>query len=117
MPQAPTRGELEKVIHDKIRILLEERDGDIPAIWGAASLNGALGLSSLDLAIVVAELESALGVDPFSKIVSITSVRSVDDLVGAYLKAYLPQPKPTERDEDLLEAAERARARRVRRGP
>ena len=109
-------AELENVIHEKIRMLLEERGGDVPAIHGADTLNGALGLSSLDLAIVVAELESALGVDPFSKIVSITSVRSVDDLVEAYLKAYLPQTKPEEQDEDLLEAARRARGRRARRG-
>ena len=117
MLQAPTCGELENVIHEKIRMLLEERGAEAPVVHGAASLNGALGLSSLDLAIVVAELESALGVDPFSKIVSITSVRTVDDLVGAYLKAYLPQRKPTESDEDLLEAARRARGRRARRGP
>ena len=59
--------------------------------------------------------KSALGVDPFSKIVSITSVRSVDDLVEAYLKAYLPQ-QPEDQDEDLLEAARRARGRRARQG-
>ncbi len=115
MVKGPTRAELEGVICEKIRMLLEERGGDIPAIRGADTLNGALGLSSLDLAIVVAELESALGVDPFSRIVSITSVRSVDDLVEAYLKAYLPQ-KPVEEDEDLLEAARRARSRRARQG-
>jgi acyl carrier protein len=115
--QAPTRRELENIIHEKIRVLLEERGGDVPAIHGADGLNGVLGLSSLDLAIVVGELESALGVDPFSKIVSITSIRSVDDLVGAYLKAYLPQTKPTENDENLLEAARRGRGRRTRRGP
>jgi acyl carrier protein len=117
MLKAPTRGELENVVHEKIRMLLEERGSDVPAIHGADSLNGGLGLSSLDLALVVAELESALGVDPFSKIVSITSIRSVDDLVGAYLRAYLPQTKPMEKDEDLLEAARRARGRRARRGP
>jgi acyl carrier protein len=117
MLKAPTRGELEIVIHEKIRMLLEERGDDVPVIHGADSLNGALGLSSLDLAIVVAELESALGVDPFSKLVSITSIRSVDDLVGAYLEAYLPQTKPPEKDEDLLEAARRAHGRRARRGP
>jgi acyl carrier protein len=111
----PTRAELESVIHKKIRMLLEERGGDIPAIHGAATLNGALGLSSLDLAILVAELESALGVDPFSRIVSITSVRSVDDVVEAYLKAYLPQ-RPEEEDKDLLEAARRASGRRARQG-
>jgi acyl carrier protein len=117
MQQAPTRGELETVIREKIRMLLEERGDDVPAIHGADSLNGALGLSSLDLAIVVAELESELGVDPFSKIVSITSIRSVDDLVGAYLEVYLPHTKPTREDEDLQQAAGRARDRRARRGP
>jgi hypothetical protein len=115
--QGPTRAELEKVIHGKIRMLLEERGSEIPAIHGIDTLNGALGLSSLDLAILVAELESALSVDPFSKIVSITSVRSVDDLVEAYLKAYLPQTKSEKEDEDLLEAARRARGRRARHGP
>jgi acyl carrier protein len=116
MSQGPSRAELENVIHEKIRVLLEERGGEVPAIQGANSLNGALGLSSLDLAIVVAELESALGVDPFSKIISITSVRSVDDLVEAYRKAYLPQLQPAREDADLLEAARRAQGRRARRG-
>ena len=114
MLEGPSRGELESVIREKIRMLLEERGSDIPSIHGADTLNGALGLGSLDLAIVVAELESALGVDPFSKIVSITSVRSVDDLVEAYLKAYLPQNP--EEDEDLLGAVRRARGRRARQG-
>ena len=58
MLQAPIRGELENVIHEKVRMLLEERGAEAPAVHGAASSNGALGLSSLDLAIVVAELES-----------------------------------------------------------
>jgi acyl carrier protein len=97
-------------------MLLEERGGDLPTIHGSSSLNGALGLSSLDLAIVVAELESTLGVDPFSKLVSITSVRSVDDLVDAYHKAYLPHTAPMEEDERLQEAARRARGRRARQG-
>jgi acyl carrier protein len=117
MSRTPTRAELEDVIHEKIRTLLEERGGEVPAIRGAVSLNGALGLSSLDLAIVVAELEAALGVDPFSRLVSITSIRSVDDLVGAYLKAYSPQTTPAEKDEDLLVAARRAQGRRARRAP
>ena len=114
MSKGPARGELESVIREKIRMLLEERGDDIPAIHGADTLNGALGLGSLDLAIVVAELESALGVDPFSKIVSITSVRTVDDLVEAYLKAY--QPQTPEENDDLLEAAGRAQGRRARQG-
>jgi len=114
MANAPGRTELEAVIREKIRAVLEERGGAVPAIRGADTLNGALGFSSLDLAIVVAELESTLGVDPFLRIVPITSVRTVEDLVEAYLKAYLPL-KP-EADDGLAEAARRARLRRARQG-
>jgi acyl carrier protein len=114
MANGPTRAELEAVIYEKIRMLLQERGGAIPAIRGADTLNGALGLSSLDLAIVVAELEAALGIDPFSRIVPITSVRSVDNLVDAYVQAYLPQEPRA--DGDLVEAARRARERRARQG-
>lgn len=114
--KGPTRAELESIVHKQIRVLLEERGSDPVAIHGADTLNGVLGLSSIDLAIVVAELESALGVDPFSKIISITSVRSVDDLVEAYLKACLPQTKPEEEDKGLMEAGRRARDRRARHG-
>jgi acyl carrier protein len=114
--KGPTRAELESIVHKQIRGLLEERGGAPVAIHGADTLNGVLGLSSIDLAIVVAELESALGLDPFSKIVSITSVRSVDDLVEAYVKACLPQTKPEEEDKGLMEAERRARGRRARHG-
>ena len=114
--KGPTRAELESIVHKQIRVLLEERGSDPVAIHGADTLNGVLGLSSIDLAIVVAELEFALGVDPFSKIISITSVRSVDDLVEAYLKACLPQTKPEEEDKGLMEAGRRARGRRARHG-
>lgn len=116
MLKAPTRAQLENVVHEKIRTTLEERGNDVHVIHGTDSLNGALGLSSLDLATIVAELESALGVDPFSRIVSITSVRSVDDLVGAYCEAYSPQTKPAAAAEDLIAAARRAQSRRARRG-
>ena len=56
-------------------------------------LNATLGLTSLDLAFLVAELEAELGVDPFAKLVSITSVRSVGDLVRAYQQAFFPELK------------------------
>ena len=68
------------------------------AFAGADKLNATLGLSSLDLAFLVAELEVELGVDPFAKLVSITSVRSVDDLVQAYRSAVLGDSKPRAND-------------------
>jgi acyl carrier protein len=114
--KAPGRGDLEKVVHVKIRSVLAERGGAVELIRGGDGLNAVLGLTSLDLATVVAELESALGVDPFARIVSITSVRSVDDLVEAYQKALDPQSEGAAEDQDLLEASRRGSLRRARRG-
>jgi acyl carrier protein len=80
----PTRDAIEVLIHDKIRALLSRRAPRSRAISGTANLNAELGLTSLDLAFLVAELEAELGVDPFAQRASITSVRTVNDLVNAY---------------------------------
>ncbi len=47
-------------------------------------LHAELGLKSLALAALVATLEHTLRVDPFADFVSITSIRTVGDLVAAY---------------------------------
>ena len=73
-----TPAKIESVVHSKIRAVLEDRLGESPTIRGIDKLNATLGLSSLDLAVIVAELEIELGADPFAKLVPITSVRSVD---------------------------------------
>jgi acyl carrier protein len=44
----------------------------------------ALGMSSLDLAQLVAELEVELGVDPFAIDASVKEVRTVEDLYRVY---------------------------------
>ena len=105
--------EIETIVHARIRTILEDRGDDVAAISGADKLNATLGLTSLDLALLVAELEVALGVDPFAKLVSVTAVRSVDDLVGAYWLAFAPTA-PASQDTGLADAAARATARRAR---
>lgn len=115
MLKTPSPAELEKAVHARIRSVLAESGKEVNVIRGDDGLNAALGLTSLDLATVVAELESDLGVDPFARITSITSVRSVDDLIEAYLKAYDPQATEAAEDRDLLEASRRGDARRTRR--
>ena len=112
-PGAPEQ--IEAVVHERIRAVLQERFAEVQAIGGADKLNATLGLSSLDLALLVAELESELGVDPFAKLVSITSVRTVDDLVRAYRGAVFGDGKPQANDGDLASAMERASSRRARR--
>src|SRR5215467_11713702 len=109
---ALTATQIETVVCDKIRSILEERGEKSRALRGTDSLNATLGLSSLDLAFIVAELEAELGADPFARLVPITSVRSVDDLVRAYRMIFHPDAKETNQDPSLAEAARRAKERR-----
>ncbi len=107
--------QIEAVVHNRIRAVLQERFAQVQAFRGADKLNATLGLSSLDLALLVAELEIELGVDPFAKLVSITSVRTVDDLVRAYRSAIFGDNKPQANQSDLASAMERASSRQARR--
>jgi acyl carrier protein len=108
---------LRTVIHGKIRTVLKERFGEDRAFAVHDKLAATLGLSSLDLAFLVADLEAELGVDPFARLVSITSVRSVEDLERAYQQAFFPETNVAPQDDGLAAAADRARTRRQRRQP
>ena len=115
MLTTPTLGEIESIVHERIRVLLAERGGEAGRLSGNEKLSATLGLSSLDLALLVAELEAQLGVDPFAKLVSITSVRSVDDLVRAYQQAFFPELQLRGEDDAVAAAVKRAHTRRARR--
>lgn len=111
----PTLAQVESIVHDKIRAILAERGNEVAGLSGSDKLNATLGLTSLDLAFLVAELEAEIGVDPFTKLVSITSVRSVDDLVKAYQQTFFPEFKRGAEDEVAAAAAKRGQARRMQR--
>jgi 3-oxoacyl-[acyl-carrier protein] reductase len=110
-----TPERLQSVIHGKIGAILKERFGEDRPFSGSDKLSATLGLSSLDLAFLVADLEAEFGVDPFAKLVSITSIRSVDDLERAYRIAFFPETSPARQDDSLASAADRAKVRRARR--
>jgi acyl carrier protein len=116
MLTAPTLAQIEAIVHGKIRTVLAERGGEAGRLSGSERLSATLGLSSLDLAFLVAELEAELGVDPFAKLVSVTSVRSVDDLVRAYQQAFFPELRRGDEDGAMVAAVKRAQTRRARRG-
>jgi acyl carrier protein len=115
MLTAPTLAQIESIVHGKIGAVLAERGAEVGPLSGADRLSATLGLSSLDLAFLVAELEADIGVDPFAKLVSITSVRSVDDLVRAYQQAFFPELRPSGEDQAVAAAVKRAETRRARR--
>jgi acyl carrier protein len=114
MLTAPTLAQIESTVHDKIRTILAERGVQSGRLSGTEKLSATLGLSSLDLAFLVAELETALGVDPFAKLVPITSIRSVGDLAGAYQKAFFPELRESGGDDAVPVAVRRAQIRRAR---
>jgi acyl carrier protein len=115
MLTAPTLMQIESIVHGRIRAILAERVGEVGCLSGTDKLSATLGMSSLDLALLVAELEAELGVDPFAKLVSITSIRSVEDLVKAYQQAFFPELAHGGEDETVAAAVKRARTRRARR--
>src|SRR3954452_18310107 len=115
MLTAPTPAKIESIVHGRIRAVLAERAVEVGTLSGADKLSATLGLSSLDLAFLVADLEAELGVDPFAKLVSITSVRSVDDLVRAYRRAIFGDDQMQAEDTDLAAAIQRAGSRQARR--
>jgi acyl carrier protein len=110
----------ERINETVLRRLAEVmREGEAAAfvdrISAEASLNGDLGLTSLDLAQLVALLEADLNADPFAALVPITSVRTVSDLCRAYERA-LAGEAPAAEDPALAAVRDRAAARRDRRG-
>jgi acyl carrier protein len=115
MLTAPTLGQIESIVHERIRAVLAERGGEVARLSGSEKLSATLGLGSLDLAVLVAELQAELGVDPFAKLVSITSLRSVGDLVRAYQQAFFPELRRGGEDRAIAAAVKRAQTRRARR--
>lgn len=105
-------AQVEGAVHAAITKLMQERHLAPRELRGDDKLNATLGLRSLDLAELVFELESTIGADPFESLVPITSVRTVDDLVGAYLRLFDPDGAHAD---DLLEARRASASRRDKR--
>ena len=79
----PTDAEIEATVHRTIVELLERSDRPVPSFDEQDDLVST-GLTSLDLAALVARLERRWKIDPFLEAKSITEVRTVGDLCRAY---------------------------------
>jgi acyl carrier protein len=105
-----TPADIRSAVHRNIRDILKE-NGLSPTFVDSDRLE-ALGLASLDLARLVAELEMEFGYDPFAH-TPITSVRSIEDVVQAYVTRGVA-PGDATVDASLDAVARRARDRRIR---
>ena len=79
----PSSAQIQATVHETIAELLE-RNGKQPSVIDNELSLVAVGLTSLDLAALVAMLQWRLKVDPFFTATSITDMRTVGDLCRAY---------------------------------
>lgn len=82
-----TRESVESMVLDTIRNVGWQRGMDVPDLRPRLRLVDELGFKSLDVARMIAMLELRLGLDPFSRLISVTNVRTVGDLCNAYVRA------------------------------
>lgn len=107
----PKFPEISKAVREQVALLLDEKDLPARDFGPDDRLNTDLGLTSLDLASLVAALEMKLKADPFQELVPITSVRTIGDLEAAYVRFFFGAGTVLE-DDDLAEVRRRAEARR-----
>lgn len=81
--ERPSDAEIEATIHGTI-VELVERSGRSVTPFDNDDDLVATGLTSLDLAALVAKLERRWKIDPFLETRSITEVRTVGDFCRAY---------------------------------
>jgi acyl carrier protein len=106
----PRFTEISKAVRDQVASLLDEKDLPARDLRPDDRLSTDLGLTSLDLATLVAALEMKLKADPFQELVPITSVRTIGDLEAAYVR-FFSGPGAGCEDNELAEVRRRAQAR------
>jgi acyl carrier protein len=109
--QPPKFSEISEAVRNQIGLLLDEKGVPVRNLEPDDRLNADLGLTSLDLATLVAALEMKLKADPFQELIPITSVRTIGDLEAAYVK-FFSNPEGAAGDEHLDQVRRRAEARR-----
>jgi acyl carrier protein len=107
----PKFPEISKAVREQVALLLDEKDLPARDFGPDDRLSTDLGLTSLDLASLVAALEMKLKADPFQELVPITSIRTIGDLEAAYVRFFSGTGTVLE-DDVLAEVRQRAEARR-----
>ncbi len=103
---------IEKIIHETVLQIAQQKSSEMTEVNSEQKLNADLGFSSLDLAQLVAILEMKLDADPFAKLVSITSIRTVGDLCDAYEKYFNPSEADEQEQPSFQQSQARAQMRR-----
>lgn len=110
-PDSATYERVQQALAQALADVLDRPELETERFSPDARLGDDVGLTSLDLAQLVALLEVELDADPFQALVPITSVRTIGDLSDAYTR-YLAGERVPADDGGLEEVAARAAARR-----
>lgn len=86
--------DLEQTIHEVVLQIAKQKTATIEKVENHDHLTQDLGFRSLDLAQLVAILEFKVGVDPFAKLVPVTSIRTVGDVCDAYRRCFSSDQEP-----------------------
>lgn len=86
--------DLEQTIHEIVLHIVQQKTETIKKVENHNHLTQDLGFRSLDLAQLVSILEFKLGVDPFAKLVPVTSIRTVGDVCDAYRLCFSSDQEP-----------------------
>jgi acyl carrier protein len=112
MPGKFSQPEIARAIQEEVGRLLARKDRTCPELSGDRSLQGDLGLTSLDIVELLASLETRLGAGTFHISISFTELRTVADLFSATCSG-TAECDIARRNENILQAAKiRAEARR-----
>ena len=80
-------SDLVEKVHSAVLEVVARKDPKRTTVANADLLNADLSLDSLELAEIIVRLETQLEVDPFAEMVSVTSLRTMGDLLRAYADA------------------------------
>ena len=109
MSDARTPIDVDEIVQAEIGRLLAASGRNVAAIHRGERLTEGLGITSFELADLVACLNAKLSVDPFRTALALTDVQTVEDLCGAYRRE-----RPRAADQAELESSRRrAQARRA----
>ncbi|HKP96351.1 MAG TPA: acyl carrier protein [Fibrobacteria bacterium] len=89
-------AEVKRQVERVIREIAEHNHMELPELKDQSELVDDLGFASLSVAALIANLEDALGVDPFqAEDVMITDIRTIGDLCAAYTDCLAKQVRQT----------------------
>jgi hypothetical protein len=112
---ARTPIDVDEVVRAEIGRYLAASGRDAAAIHRRERLTEGLGMTSFELADLVARLNARLSADPFGTSLALTEVQTVEDLCRAYRGQPAGVPMPPAEQDKLEASVKRAEARRANR--